>query len=137
VSLRAISRVPTSRVAQQRGAGVLQQSLVAEAPQNQVADTIALVKAYVQQETLEPVQGAGRFLKIGAPGALLLGLGTILLTMATIRLVQAEGPEWMDGSGTSSFVPYICGLIFCLIVIGLTILIGMRRSSVQHKEQVK
>jgi hypothetical protein len=115
--------------------GVLQQSLVVEAPQNQVADTIALVKAYVQQETLEPVQGAGRFLKIGAPGALLLGLGTILLTMGTIRLVQAEGPEWMDGSGSSSWVPYLCGFVFC--AIGLTILIGMRRGSVQHKERVK
>jgi hypothetical protein len=117
--------------------GVLQQTLVVEAPQNQVAETIALVKAYVQQETLEPVQGAGRFLKIGAPGALLLGIGTILLTLGTIRLVQAEGPEWMDGSGTSSFVPYICGLLFCVLVIALTVAIGMRRSSVQTKERVK
>jgi hypothetical protein len=110
---------------------------VVETPQNQVADTVALVKAYVQQETLEPVQGAGRFLKVGAPGALLLGLGTIFLTMGVIRLVQAEGPEWMDGSGSSSFVPYICGLIFCAIVIALCILIGIRRSSVQNKEPVK
>ena len=110
---------------------------MAESPQNQVAGTIALVKAYVQQETLEPVQGASRFLKLGAPGALLLGLGTILLTLGTIRVVQAEGPEWMDGSGSSSWVPYVAGLLFCAIVIALAVLVGMRRSSLQNKEPVK
>jgi hypothetical protein len=88
--------------------------------------------SYVKQETKLPLQGLGRFLAFGIAGALFLGIGTVLLTLALLRglqtalsydrlkqsgetLVRERGPL----SGSWTWLPYVLAAIGALAMIGL------------------
>jgi hypothetical protein len=75
-----------------------------------------LLVAYAKQETLGPLKGLVRWVLWGIIGAIFLALGTVLLTLAVVRLLQAETGTHLTGN--LSWVPYIGGLIFALAVIG-------------------
>ena len=74
----------------------------------QISEVVDLVKGYALQETLGPIKGAGRWLAAGAAGAVLIGVATILLMLAVVRLLQTvavviedwptAGQAW-DGTG--------------------------------------
>ncbi len=76
-----------------------------------------LLLAYVRQETLDPLKALGRFLLWGAIGALLLSLGAFLVALGIVRAVQTEAGVHLSGDLT--WVPYMGGLIFALIVVVL------------------
>lgn len=76
-----------------------------------------LVVGYAKQETLAPLKDVGRFAAWGIAGAILLGLGVVLVTLAVIRALQGELPHHLGGSLT--WVPYAGGLVFALLVAGL------------------
>lgn len=80
-----------------------------------VGDVIDVVKEYARQETLGPLKGAGRWLALGTVGSLLLGLGSILVLVGTLRLLQTE-TSMFDGAW--SWVPY---LIVLVLALGLTV----------------
>jgi len=89
-------------------------------PSVPIGEVIELVKNYARQETLAPVRGAGRWMAFGMAGAVLLGIGSILLVLGLVRLIQNEfGPtfagRWM------SLLPYSAALVLCLVVIGAAI----------------
>ena len=68
-----------------------------------------MVVAYLKQETLEPLKGLGRFVAIGMAGALLLGVGLLLLAVAGLRVLQVEtAPHW---TGHWSWLPYVLTLV--------------------------
>lgn len=83
-----------------------------------------LVRAYVKQETLAPLKGVSTFLKFGVPGALLLGIGVLLLSMALLRALQTETGDLFGAN--LSFVPYLITLVVCGVVVGLAGM-GMRK----------
>ena len=92
-----------------------------------VADTVALVKTYVRQETIEPLKGLQKFVLWGVVGAVALGLGTLLALLALLRFLQG----YMHGS--MSWLPYLLSLIAGLLVIGLAAWrIGAGKSSEQR-----
>lgn len=68
-----------------------------------VGDVIDLVKEYARQETLGPLKGAGRWLALGAVGALLLGLGLVFVLVGLLRLLQTEVSVF---DGAWSWAPY-------------------------------
>jgi hypothetical protein len=68
-----------------------------------------LTKDYARQETVEPLKGVGRYLGYGATGALLLGIGVILLMLAGLRALQTETGDALDGN--LSWVPYLIVLV--------------------------
>ena len=68
-----------------------------------------LVLGYAKQETLDPVKNLGRFLGFGLGGALLGSLGTVLLLLGGLRLLQTETGEAFDGNLT--FIPYLLVLL--------------------------
>lgn len=76
-----------------------------------------MVRAYAKQETIEPVKGLGRFLAFGIAGSLLLGTGTVLLTLAGLRALQTETNGYLDDN--LSFVPYLIVLVGCAVIIAL------------------
>ncbi len=89
-------------------------------PSVPIGEVIELVKGYARQETLAPVRGAGRWFAFGSAGAVLLGVGTMLLVLGLLRLIQNEfGPtfagRWM------SLLPYVAALFLCIVVIGVAI----------------
>jgi hypothetical protein len=82
-----------------------------------VGGVVELVKAYATQETLGPLKGAGRWLAMGAIGAVLLGLGLSLVLLGILRLLQTEWTRAATGS-----LSWLAYLIVLLISVGLAAL---------------
>lgn len=80
-----------------------------------VGDVVDTVKEYVRQETLGPLAGAGRWLALGSAGALLLGIGSVLTLLGTLRLLQTETTAF---DGAWSWVPYAIVLV---VAVGLAV----------------
>jgi hypothetical protein len=76
-----------------------------------------LLLAYVRQETLDPLKTLGRFLLWGAVGAVLMSVGGVFLALGIVRAIQTEAGVHLSGHLT--WVPYMGGLLFALIVAGL------------------
>ncbi len=62
-------------------------------------------KAYAKQETIDPIKGLGRFLGYGVPGAVLLGIGSVLVLLAGLRALQTETGTTFTGN--LSWAPYL------------------------------
>lgn len=78
-----------------------------------VGDVIETVKAYAEQETVGPIKGAGRWIAMGAAGAVTLGVGAILLVLGVLRLFQTEvstGRGW-------SVLWYAIALVVCVVLV--------------------
>jgi hypothetical protein len=82
-----------------------------------ISGVVDLVKTYAKQETVDPLKNAGRFLAFGAIGAILLGIGLILIALGLLRLVQTEFDNLARGGW--SFLPYLIVLAFCVAAIVL------------------
>ncbi|MGD9702616.1 MAG: hypothetical protein AB7Q42_07590 [Acidimicrobiia bacterium] len=98
---------------------------------NQIGETFDLVKAYVRQETVGPLKGAGRWLGFGIGGALALGFGLSLLLLSLLRLLQTEAAETFDGNW--SWAPYGITFVACAL-IGALAVSRIRKQTLQRKE---
>jgi cytochrome c biogenesis protein CcdA len=91
-----------------------------------VGEVVELLKEYAQQETIEPLRGAGRWLAMGVAGAFILGLGLIYVLLGVLRLIQTE---WVRAaSGSLSWLSY---LIVLLLAIGMLAVV-IRRINKDH-----
>ena len=54
---------------------------VSQRDTGQIGQVVDLVKQYAQQETLGPIKGAGRWLAVGAAGAMLIGTGCVFVVL--------------------------------------------------------
>jgi hypothetical protein len=80
-----------------------------------IGEVVDLVRAYVRQQTISPLRGAGRWVVFGLFGGFLLIIGLVFLAIGGLRALQtmsAFDDEW-------SFVPYFAVLIFSIAVIGV------------------
>lgn len=68
-----------------------------------------LLKAYAQQETVDPLKGLGRYLGFGIGGAVLLSLGLVLLALSLLRVLQDETGDVF--TGWRSGLPYLIVLV--------------------------
>jgi len=73
-----------------------------------------LIIAYVRQETVTPIKNLGRYILFGVGGALLLGLGVVLLGVGALRLLQTETGSTFRGDW--SWAPY--GIVFVALIAG-------------------
>ena len=85
-----------------------------------LGEVIEYVKAYAQQETVEPLKGIGRWIAWGAVGAVSLGLGLSLLLLGLLRLIQTEWESIAEGG--SSWVPYLIVLAVTVALLALTLM---------------
>ena len=67
-----------------------------------------LVVAYLKQETIEPLKGLIRFIAVGAGAMFCLGIGSVLLLLALLRVLQTETGSAFDGNW--SVLPYVIAL---------------------------
>ena len=74
-----------------------------------------LTIAYAKQETVDPLKLLGRYIALGLAGALLIGVGVILLTFAGVRALQVETGTALTGNWT--WVPYMAAIVFLAIVM--------------------
>ena len=77
-----------------------------------VQDLWELLKAYAQQETIDPLKGLGRYLGFGLGGASLLSLGVFFLALSALRALQTQTGDVF--TGWRSALPYL----IVLIVVG-------------------
>jgi hypothetical protein len=82
-------------------------------------DFVTLVIQYVKQETIDPIRGLGRFLAFSLAAVAVAGLGTILLVLGVIRLLQTETGSAFRGH--LSFLPYLIAMLLALAVIGVAV----------------
>lgn len=84
-----------------------------------VGNVVDLVKAYAKQETLGPLQGAGRWLGLGVVGALLLGLGSVVVLLGLLRLIQTEWER--AATGALSWLAYLLVLVVTVLLLLLVL----------------
>jgi hypothetical protein len=89
-----------------------------------------LVVTYVKQETILPLRQLGRYLAFWVAGALLLGLGVLLLAVGCLRLLQTETGTTFAGDW--SWAPYL--IVVAALVVGAGIVWRARSSFRVHKE---
>jgi hypothetical protein len=84
-----------------------------------------LTRTYAKQETVDPLKNLGRFLGGGIPGAIVLGIGVVLLMLSMLRLLQTETDTAFTGS--LSWVPYVIVLIGGALLIAAALFTISRR----------
>ncbi len=73
-----------------------------------------LVRDYAKQETVDPLKGVVRFVTFGILAALLTAAGTLLLSLALLRLLQTETDDTFDGFW--SWAPYLITMVIAALV---------------------
>jgi hypothetical protein len=86
---------------------------------NPINDLVDTVKAYALQETVGPLKDVGRFLAMGAAGAISIGVGVVMLLVALLRILQTETNGVFDGNW--SFVPYLITVAVGVLVVYITL----------------
>ena len=86
----------------------------------QFAQTAQLMQDYARQELRDPLGNTGRWIAAGAVGAACIGVGTGFLVLGLLRMLQTEWPATFAGRWMN-LIPYLCGLVFAGIVIGLAL----------------
>jgi hypothetical protein len=79
-----------------------------------VTELWELIVAYFKQETVVPLRQLGRWILFGILGALLLGVGVLLLAMAGLRALQDETGTTFTGN--LSWIPYM--IMFVALLVG-------------------
>lgn len=78
-----------------------------------------LTTTYAKEQTVDPLKGLGRFLAAGLAGAVLLGIGVILLALSALRALQTQTGDAFDGNW--SWAPYLIVLVGAAFVMALAI----------------
>jgi hypothetical protein len=97
---------------------------VADSPENKSMTAVAgelwqLVVAYIKQETIEPMKGLLRFVAAGAGAMFCLGIGSVLLLLALLRVLQTETGTAFDGNW--SVLPYVIVFFAALLIAMLAV----------------
>ena len=95
---------------------------------------VDLVKNYARQETLGPIQGAGKWLAMGAAGAVMIGFGNMFLVLGVLRLVQTEYGKSLR-SPWVSIVSYFVALVATVIVMTFAAWRISRKKSLQKESR--
>ena len=93
---------------------------------NPVGEVFDLIKGYAKQEISQPLGGLARWVAVGLAGAVFLGIGSALVLLGLLRLLQGTASDPVFGRNLS-FVPYAITLVACVVLIGLAML-GVRSS---------
>ncbi len=80
-------------------------------------EAVSLVVAYVKQETIDPLKSLLRFVLFGVAGSIAIAIGTLLLLLASLRILQGETGTF---HGNLSWVPYLIVAAIAILVIGLS-----------------
>ena len=82
-----------------------------------------LIVAYFKQETTEPLKDLGRVIGFGIAGSIAIGLGTVMVAIGLLRLLQTETDAF---TGNWSFVPYLIVIVALLATGAIVFKVGTR-----------
>ena len=84
-----------------------------------------LVRAYIKQETVEPIKGLGRKVAFGIGGSVLLSVGLVMLALGGLRALQTETGSTFEDKW--SWAPYLITLVGLAVLIALAVKVGMKK----------
>ncbi len=89
---------------------------------------VSILRAYLKQETLDPIRGLGRYLGFGLTSTICFAVAEIFLVLGVVRVLQTTTGAF---EGNLSFIPYLVGLIASLVFIYLALL-ALKRDGKRH-----
>lgn len=95
-------------------------------PRVELAELVALIKAYVLQETVGPLKQVGRTLAFGSAAAVMFGFAAVLSLVGLLRALQGETGTVFAGEW--SWVPYLLTIIAAVMLLGAAAALGLRSS---------
>ena len=99
---------------------------------NPVGEVFTLIKGYADQEIRAPLRNLGRWVGLGLAGAVCLGLGSAMLLLGLLRLLQGTASDPVFGRRLS-FLPYVITLVACAVLIVMVVFLGIKSSSREEK----
>ena len=87
-------------------------------------ELLDLLKAYAQQETVDPLKALGTYLAWGALGSVLLATGVFFVALSALRALQTETGSTFHGNW--SWAPYL------IVAVGLAGVIGLAAWRITH-----
>lgn len=78
-----------------------------------------LIVTYARQQTIDPLKQLLRWVAFGVAGAVLVGLGFLLIGLGLLRAIQSEAGRHLAGDW--SWAPYFIVVVFLGGVIGLMV----------------
>ncbi len=84
-----------------------------------------MAKEYLRQETIVPAKQLGRFAGFAIGAAIAFSLGTLFLSVATVRYIQKalpSGPNW-------EALGYVLAALAMVLVIGILLKVTASRTS--------
>ncbi len=93
----------------------------------QVRESINLVVRYLKQETLTPLKSILKYVGFGLAGATLVGVGSILLLLGILRLLQTETGS--SFTGDLSWLPYLITLVVGGVIVVVSLILGRKRKT--------
>ncbi len=82
-------------------------------------ELIDLIVTYAKQQTIDPLKQLGRWVLYGVAGALLIGVGLLLVAVGLLRALESELAPHL--SGHWSWVPYVVTVVFLGALVGLMV----------------
>lgn len=86
--------------------------------------TLALLRRYVLQETVEPLRHLLKRTALGVAASIVTGVGVVALLLALLRVLQTETGGAL--TGTWSFAPYLLTCVAALGLVGVAGLLAYR-----------
>jgi hypothetical protein len=84
-------------------------------------ELIDLIVTYAKQQTIDPLKQLGRWVAFGVAGAVLVGLGFLLVGLGLLRALQGDPAVARHLAGNWSWVPYLVAVIFLGAMIGIMV----------------
>jgi hypothetical protein len=89
----------------------------AESVPSEAKELVDLVVGYAKQETLDPIKGLGKNVAFGVVGAVLVGMGTLFLSLSALRALQTETDTFDDNL---TWAPYLIVAVLLLVMAGVS-----------------
>lgn len=93
----------------------------------QVNEIKTLTIGYAKQEVLDPLKTLGRYLGFGVSGAIAIGIGSMIMLIGVLRLLQTQTGTTFRGNW--NFAPYLLTVLVGLIMIAMCVKGIIGRSS--------
>jgi len=85
-------------------------------------NALQTVVGYARQQIVDPLRSLGKFIGFGMAGAVITGVGLVLVLFGLLRLLQTESRDLVGGATQGgrwlSFAPYLIVIIVGAAILG-------------------